>query len=452
VLDSTEEETMPSGRPLAAVLAAFTTAGCTAPERDVLDEETFAHTTTTPGRTAWVRMLGGVGIQRWHVVDAHEASRLTWVMGLSDRATQVAAYDPFGARVVEEQYTLGDFGFDDIAAGEDDSRTMTRAGEPDGFGCEPGVEAAVTEIGNLTFDGTCRWLHSFALEPDATPRFEVAAGLAGTVVIAGHTRKALAFGDDTLGEDVPDLGFLPAAFVARLDAETGAVIWHESLGHGQIEDVAVDGGDRVIVAIHTSFSGGWSVRALDADGNERWHRTLPQSVLSVSLAGSPAGEVVAAGTYRGAFSLVGATLPDSGSTNTGYIVRFRAGTGNTAAGIRAGGTAQTSINGVDVDHHGKVVVAGGFSGGTLTIRSFSFTGSGLKGRAWAAELTPQLDTARWARAFGNDTAGETIGFRGAGYTNTSRAMLAGEFHGTFDFGSGQTRTGSNAAVLVRIYP
>jgi hypothetical protein len=435
-----------------AFVSILATGGCAVPDGDLLEEHTSAHTTTTPGRTVWVRMLGGTGIQRWHVVDAHEASRLTWVMGLNDRATQVAAYDPYGARVVEEQYALGSFGFDDIAAGDDDSRTMTRSGEPDGFGCEPGLEPRVTELANLTFAGTCRWLHSFPLEPYNTPLFKLAAGAAGTVVIAGHTRKALAFGEVTLGEDVPDLAFLPAAFVARLDAATGEVIWAESLGHGEIEDVAVDGGDQVIVAVHTSFSGGWSVRTYDADGNPRWHRTLPESVLTVSVAGSPAGEVVAAGTYRGAFSMAGLTLTDSGSTANGYIVRFRAGTGNTAAGIRAGGSAQTAINGVDVDHHGKVLVAGGFSGGTLTIHSFTFTAPTLRSHAWAAELTPQLDTARWARDIGNATAGEGIGFRDAAYTNTSRAMLAGDFNGTFDFGSGQTRTGSNAAVLVRILP
>lgn len=419
----------------------------------------LAHTTSTPGELAWVRMFGGPGLQVWEKVDSHRDSNLTWVAGPNrDLFYQVMAYDPNGTIAATASYGDGTsfMRFMDFAVSHDDSHTMTRAVQTaQGLGCPPAaIPGWVTEVAHVERDGACRWSYSFPYyDIPNTPRVLVDDGHDGTVVLVGMTHRKLTIGDVVVGDDFAgDLAIMtPAAFAVRLDAD-GEVLWARDLGRLLIVDMAVDGADGIILAQRPHDGDFWQVARLAPDGTPLWARDLGSERLRpTNVAGSPTGDAVVVGIYFGSFSVDDETFVDAGQHSDIFALRLAAADGAALGGRRLFGDGSLNPTGVAIDPHGRVAIVGTFQGGSINIGDQRYVG-GLSQHAFVGLFSPWLASTAWSRAYGDDSvSGWSASFYDVAFTANSRVLAAGGLNGTIDFG-GESRTGNRAAVVARLFP
>lgn len=278
------------------------------------------------GRDAYVVKLSGVdGSNLW-----------TRQFGTSagEQTTSVAV-DPQGDVLVAGR-TFGNLG------------GTGNAGAYDGYACKlSGV------------DGSVIWTVQFgtgALD-DA---FSIASDSNGNAVVAGRTQGAMAGGSNAGSYD---------AFVLRLAAADGQVLWIRQFGTAALDDatsVTVDAADDVLVAGRTNGNlGGGSLGTSDgfvrklasADGSEIWTNQFGTSTFDLVNAVSEGGIVAASGRTLGDLGGDG----NAGSYDA-IIVRIDGASGSLIGVDQFGTAALDDAKAVKVVSPTSLLVAGSTSG------------------------------------------------------------------------------------------
>jgi len=164
-----------------------------------------------------------------------------------------------------------------------------------------------------------------------------------------------------------------------------------------------------------------------------------------------AGNIVVAGTFAGTITLGSTTLTSAGGADI-FVGRLDAGGAWTQA-VRAGGPGSETPYSVAVDNSGNVVVAGTFTGATLTFDATTltnaFTGTTAPtGDIFVARLNPAGAWTQAVRVGGpND---ETL--RGLALDATGTATIAGGFISTsVAFGTTTLANADNRGITRDIY-
>jgi hypothetical protein len=293
--------------------------------------------------------------------------------------------------------------------------------------------------------GELNWAKNFGISGSSDPNAVAIDPSTGDIVVAGAF-----IGSTNLGGGVVashgDAGAGADIFVARYD-KSGAFKWAKTFGNGQLcaaHAVAVDASGNVVVAGGLQGSldfGGGALAAVgdqdvfvakfDAGGAHVWSKSfgvVAQTQNLDSVAIDSAGNVFAAGVARGGMNLGGGPL-------TGYFIgKFSsAGAHEWSKGFAASCTG--AIPTMALDPSGNPILAGCFST-TVDFGGGALTPIGGES-AFAAKFTSGGSYA-WAKRYG-DSGGAAV--KDVGTDGCGDVVLAGEFFGTMDFGSGKTVTG-----------
>lgn len=188
---------------------------------------------------------------------------------------------------------------------------------------------------------------------------------------------------------------LPArAFViAKLDSN-GTPIWAKSYGIG--DGVVVVGAGSAVDAAGDIFVTGWFYDTANfggsdlvaagtydmfiakysgADGSHLWSVAYGGAAedRGYAVCADPAGDLYVGGLFNGTASVGGANMISAGGTDA-FLAKYRGSDGAYLWGLRAGGTSNDSVSGLDCDSS-KVVASGGFAG-TANFGGADFTSAG----------------------------------------------------------------------------
>lgn len=278
----------------------------------------------------------------------------------------------------------------------------------------------------------------------------IAIDAADNWLITGNGDGSIDFGGGPLVS-----GAVQGVYVTKRDP-TGGFVWAKTFADpGTVSQyaraVSVDGSGNVVVLGDFTGSadfGAGSVAApsapalflvkLDPSGNVMFAKTFAYGDSTVdgswdSLALSPTGEIVIAGSFLGTAQLGGAVLNSAGQSDI-YVARFDA-QGNPLWSKALGGAGSDRSGGVGVDSLGQVVLTGcftgtsDFGGGPLT----SFPGSGSKALdVYVAKLDAQGNHL-WSKSY--PTPDVQLG--GPVHVGPGDVIVfAGAALGAFDLGGG----------------
>ncbi|MBU1073916.1 hypothetical protein KKG45_11780, partial [bacterium] len=234
--------------------------------------------------------------------------------------------------------------------------------------------------------------------------------------------------------------------------------WSRRFGGEQIEllrDVCVDGAGNVIVCGHHAgdidFGGGTLSCAggddaflakFDVDGNHIWSRSFGDSSdqQGIAVGVDAAGNIYLTGWFRSIVDFGGGPLTGPGNEDT-FLAKFD-GLGNHLWSIARGGTGSDRPNDLVVDSWGNVVITGWFYGPVADFCG----GLGCAGGQdiYLVKYNP-YGTCLYAFSWGD--ASNQQGLAVAVDMNDD-ILLAGEFYGTVDFGSGPLTSAGQADVFL----
>jgi hypothetical protein len=194
--------------------------------------------------------------------------------------------------------------------------------------------------------------------------------------------------------------------LAKLDANTGAILWSRQIGGV---------GMQLCAAV-----------TMDTTGN-----------------------VYAAGVYNQSLDFGSGALPLVPGTSAAsfWIAKFDATTGATSAAKSWGNDRQQALKAIAIDNAGSLAIVGAIKGsvtfGSYTVNTAS-SAAGVDGGtsvvnntdAFAVKLDSSLNPV-WARNWG-DTANQDV--RSAGFDSKGDLILAGSLVGTIDLGNGTVLT------------
>ena len=296
-------------------------------------------------------------------------------------------------------------------------------------------------------DGKALWARSFGSSGEEAAT-AIAAAAGGAVVVAGTFTQLLSIGQSGLlnegGED---------AFVARLDAATGAPEWARRLGRDGDQrpaGVAVTvAGDAIIAGAFDGYlrcSGlcGIDPNAIGTEGGKDafvWKLDAAGQEVAIAAFGGPAddranavatddaGNAIVAGEFRATMQVGEETLA-AGSTPLpdAFVARLAAADLAPLSALGLGDDASQQATGV-AWADGAVLVAGVSFG--VVDWGFSTTGQAGVGQLFLARLHED-PRASWARAFPADA----IGAPRLAVAPDGHVALAATFGGTIDLGPG----------------
>lgn len=384
------------------------------------DKDVYVAELAASGDVTWARSIGGTGYDSVHGVAVDTAGNLyiagsftgTVTFGAAS-LTAVGDQDGFVARLaagtgdIDWATAMGGSLWDTAwrvavgtggvyAVGSFRSTatfgpfTLTEAGNVDGF--VAGLNAGT---------GTVEW----ALAVSSTEYDHghgVAVDPSGNVYTTGDFMATAQLGAVTLtsaGQN--DL------FVARHDPATGAVAWAVAIGGASFdsgESVAVDSSGAVYVAgnAYTEYNPDAFVARLDAaSGAVAWTRTVGAAGYDygVGVAVDSAGDVYTTGTFQGTVEFGAESLTALGAA-TVFVAKLGAATGDVVWARAMGGPDYDRAGDVAVDSAGSVYATGTFSG-TASFGEASLTSAGMED-AFVVKLGTATVVADW------DTVTETI--------------------------------------------
>jgi hypothetical protein len=248
-------------------------------------------------------------------------------------------------------------------------------------------------------------------------------------------------------------GFGDGAFVTKLDASTGAIVWTREVGNTHGSGVAADGGGNVYVVgdfldsssfgpFTLTFSGYQGfVTKLDAAGNFIWAKATEGStrVTPTNVAVDSSGNAFVTGEF-GAFNVNPGPVdfnPGPGTYNLttmggGDVFVWKLDTSGNFVWARNMGSNENDGRGSDIalDSSGNVIVAGPWSGSS---RNDFDPGPGTlklpKGSGYVVKLSSSGNLV-WGRSLAAAAAAVEVDGSGNVYTT-------GRFSGTADFDPGK---------------
>ncbi|MBK8257202.1 MAG: hypothetical protein IPK82_31580 [Polyangiaceae bacterium] len=291
----------------------------------------------------------------------------------------------------------------------------------------------------------------------------------GNIVMVGLMRGTFAMDGATLvANSIPNKPPTDSdIFVAKLDP-TGAVLWAKNFGNGTPQDcygVAVDGAGNIAVIggfrLTIDFGGGGLTSTgseqdlfivkFDGSGNHLWSKRFGDTAMQPGYLGGEiafdnAGNVIAAGDFRGSMDLGGGPLTTAGQYDSDLFLAKFDPNGNHIYSKRFGdaesmGQWGEELNDLTVDVNGNAVISGSyegtvnFGGGALTTSNGGFLAKfdGQGNHVWSKVFGQ----------FGAQITTHTIGPQGEIY-------LAANFNDVVDFGGGQVVENNGTKVIVRL--
>jgi hypothetical protein len=253
------------------------------------------------------------------------------------------------------------------------------------------------------------------------------------------------------------------ALLLKLEPD-GDLIWAKSYGTPGAESattVAVDGKGAIYMAgtltLAIDLGGGplWGNKGsvdvflarLDASGKHVWSKRYGDSLGQWihDIAAHPAGGVVIAGRFEGTIDLGDGPLVSGGGTDA-FVARID-GTGHAVWSKRFGGPGAQAARGIAVGPDGQIAVVGNFA------ESIDLGGDVLNcagaSDAFLVELSAEgahVRSVRWGD--GAEESANAVAIDPAG-----NMLLAGQFGGMIDFGSGlHACAGSEDAFVAKLDP
>lgn len=281
----------------------------------------------------------------------------------------------------------------------------------------------------------------------------------GAPVLTGYIRESTSFGDVLLTPSGPD-----DAYLARFDADTGALQSARAYGEGDNQDAfGVAFGPDLGVAFTGGFNGVIDVDGVklgtddatsdvfvicvDADGNHRWSRVFGGSSwdFGTGVALAPGGDLLLVGVFEESIDLGGGALVSAGDRDL-FVARLD-GDGNHLWSRRFGDEATQQYVKVAVDARGDIVLFGAFSG------TLDFGGGPLTSAGGLDLFVAKLDALGehvWSRRAGDaaEQFATDVAFDASG-----RVLVTGRFEGKVDLGGGElTSAGGSDVFVARFLP
>ena len=284
-----------------------------------------------------------------------------------------------------------------------------------------------------------------------TGDFSVTANFGGTTLVSAGTRDA---------------------FVAKYRAD-GTLVWAKRLG-GAYDDfgqaVAVDGAGNVLVTGKFQAAGDFAGSSLISaggydiflaklaglDGRPMWVKRIGGSGSDegASLALDGSGNAYLAGQFQGAVDFGSGPVANTNPYAHAFVAKYSGADGSAVWSRRFGKlNAYTPITSgsarsISVDGSGNVALAGYFSG-PVDFGLGALTSAG-GADVFVARLAGSDGRTLWARRFGDgsDQRATAVGTDTAG-----NVVVAGDFLGTIDFGSGAlgSTPGAQTIFLAKLY-
>ena len=344
----------------------------------------------------------------------------------------------------------GPEGTEDVGLCQGGTTRCNEAG--DGYGaCEgqvlPQAEACAT-ADDEDCDGaadpcplTYLWGSAPGVVEDNNVATAVAAGGDGSVIVAGELDGTIDFGQGPLTSAGSN-----DAFVAKLDAATGALRWAKRFGDDQNQiatSVAGDAAGNAYVAMRFSgtvnlggsfiYSGTDDalVAKLDPGGSPIWAIPLAGGAGSqevTAVAATPEGDVLVAGTFSE--SMVAGPYILGASVNGRDVFALRLDTNGSViwATVAASGT-YPDVSAVALGPDGSLLVAGGYDG-TLALGNLSAT-SVAQQDAYIFKLDGAAGAPLWLQGFGGDGEDHATG---VAVDSAGAIVVAGTFSQQATFG------------------
>ena len=284
----------------------------------------------------------------------------------------------------------------------------------------------------------------------------VAADKSGNVLLTGYFQNTANFG----GSNLVSAGSNDI-FLAKFNA-SGVHQWSQRFGTGGIENgqgVAVDGSGNVLITgyyfgANLNLGGSTLVNTggeqvflakYDAAGVHQWSQSLggTTSDFGNAVAVDKSGNVFLAGSFTGTAAFGGSNLVSAGGSDA-FLAKYDAA-GTHLWSQRFGGTGQDDAYAVAADGSRGVVLTGDFTA------SGNFGGGTITGGGGADIFVAKYDAAgvhQWSRGFG-DTGIDVA--RGIAVNGPGNVVLAGNFTGTVDFGSGPLVGAGSGDLIVANY-
>lgn len=237
----------------------------------------------------------------------------------------------------------------------------------------------------------------------------IAAGPGGEVVITGHFRDTMSFGEPLVSVGVEER---TDVFVTKLDA-SGNHLWSKRFGDAKWQygsAVAVDGEGNILVGGHFDGSIDFGVATLvapvghsarfvaklDSHGEPQWAKRVENhNGAEDDLAVDGEGNVIIAGTFGGTVDFGGGPLTSEGSSD---VFALKLGPdGGFRWAERFGGAGHHTVA-VAVDSAGQVVLSGSFEGVE------DFGGTTLESAGGKDLFVMRLDPegqVLWSRSYGD---------------------------------------------------
>lgn len=300
----------------------------------------------------------------------------------------------------------------------------------------------------------------------------VAVDASGNIVFATTLRGEIDVGTGVVASSSNDSD----VFLAKMDP-TGGPQWVKKIGdlsEQQVLAVKTDAQGNILIGgqydgaldglgivVPTAAGGSDAfVAKLDPNGNPVWARWGGDAGYQTveTMAVSPSGDVVVAGTFSGTWSWNGGggTLANTGGNgDVIYVQRFDQN-GNskwTAALSNLGGTtyADQDLYGIVIDKNDDVVLTGDFDTNIVFPDGSSVTTAG-DSDAFVLKLDGKTGQHVWARTFGS--VGEDRGY-GIATDSQGNLVVAGAFEGTVSFDNTPLTVGlgfSRSVFLAKLAP
>lgn len=354
--------------------------------------------------------------------------------GLNDDQALAIAADPGGGVLVGGRFAS-------YMSFDGDQTYLQPAGGSDAF------------VASYDAEGRPRWSMSFGDSMRDEGVTGIAAASDGDAIILGNFQGTI-----TLGQELTAMT-APAVFIARLDAETGAVEWSTALidvmyPWGAIPGgVAIDAGGNVLVsgsyagdlrmadgtplAVNTSTFNAFVIK-LDPIGAFLWMRDIDDTVSASALAVAVDSdrEVLVAGYHQGSAYLNGMASPTADGSLLGQMFVAKYGPDNEfrwGQSFAALANMDLSATAIAVDAGNAVIVAGDTTG------ELPFSGEPLLPADSRDAFVLKLGPA------GNYLWHDLLDARGAGAEDRAKGVragadgalyLAGSSVSTYDDGTG----------------
>lgn len=280
----------------------------------------------------------------------------------------------------------------------------------------------------------------------------------GNILISGGFGGSVDFGTGALASSGAH-----NVFVAKYDS-TGTPLWSRAFGDSNVSrgiawEIKTDNQGNVVIA--GSYNGGeidfgngalvnagsydGFVAKFDPAGNALWSKRFGDADFQTvdGLDLDAEGNVVISGSMRGSADFGGGVLTSAGDADA-FVAKFIAN-GDLAWARRFGDAASQSADAVAVDPNGNVILGGGNSG------TIDFGGGALAtagdSDAFIAKFGPDA-TLVWSRQYGDADYQYVFDLESDALGNV---IASGGFSGEIDFGSGALiGAGSNDIFLVKL--